>query len=334
MDSKEFLNLNNLRRFGVEIEINSFDMKNRPVARDELPEGIYYVGNLVKKNTRENVCIHKWSNDHNNNSWIIKPDASCGLEVCSPVLKGWNGLMQVCSVIDAFRNDYQIRVDDRCSFHVHAEIGDLTEELLASVISWWIKCEPVFLDSVPSSRKINQYCQFLGLMDFFETPFLLKNDVIIRKVGFCKYYTINTYHLLRKNRKTIEFRIMDGKCCVDPWMAKNWTRLLLHFIECAVSKGLPQNFSEGNRWSGYCWLDPIDVFEFLGFNSDDISPGLKQVREWFLTRLKKNVKNDFKGAIGNKARVFSQNQINQLCDKFLVDKEITNEEIYGSNFRV
>ena len=98
MDSKEYLCLNSLRRYGVEIEVNSFDGLPRPLGWEDgnLPEGIYYVGNLVKKITNERVLIHKWGNDHYNDSWVVKPDSSCGMEICTPVLKGWHGLMRTC----------------------------------------------------------------------------------------------------------------------------------------------------------------------------------------------------------------------------------------------
>jgi hypothetical protein len=106
MDSrKENLNLNYVRRFGVEIEINSFDMLNRPMEDGMLPAGIYYVGNLVQKTSQEKVLIHKWGNDHHNDVWIVKPDGSCGLEVCTPVMKGWNGVLRTCKVIDGFHKD-------------------------------------------------------------------------------------------------------------------------------------------------------------------------------------------------------------------------------------
>ena len=319
---KNTLDLDYLRRFGVEIEVNSFDMLNRPIGYEDgkLPEGIHYIGNLVQKTTNEKVLIHKWGNDHHNDVWIIKPDASCGMEICTPVLKGLNGINRTSSVVEALGNDSKISADARCSFHVHVDVSDLSDIQLASVITWWIKCEAVFMDSVPSARKKNQYCQFIGLTYIFENvedKFLL-TEYLFKSVGHCKYYSINTFHYMKKNRKTIEFRIMDNACCLNPDMAKNWIKLILHFVERAIIAEMPLEYMLNNRWSGYCWLDPIDVFEFLGFIPDqfELSTQAKEVRNWFLSRLKSNSKTDLIGILSNEGRKIAQEQINQLSNIF------------------
>jgi hypothetical protein len=340
MDSiKEYLNLNYLRRFGAEIEINAFDMRNRPIGYEDgiLPDGIYYVGNLVQKTTGDNVLIHKWGHDHNNDIWIVKPDASCGMEVCSPVSKGWQGIVRICKVIQAFYLDKKIIADDRCSFHLHVDVSDLDEFQIAKIVSWWIKCEPVFMDSVPSKRKNNQYCQFIGQTDIFEKieDSMPSPESLIKRLGGSKYYTLNTYHYCNKKRKTIEFRIMDNACCLDPWMAKNWMRLVLHFVEMSLKNSLPCDYEVGNKWSGYCWLDPIDVFDFLGFNSGELSLGLKQVRSWFLSRLVSQSKNTgLKGVMSDSGRLISHEQIDYLQSQIETQLEFNNEDLYSHNFRV
>lgn len=340
--AKVDLNLDYVRRFGVEIEINAFDGRDRPIGYGDglLPEGVYYIGNLVQKLSEDRVLIRKWGNDHNNNMWIIKPDGSCGIEVCTPVMKGWNGVVRTCKVIEGFSKDLKIEADARCSFHIHVDVSDLTELQVASIVSWWIKCEPVFLDSVPSRRKKNQYCQFLGEMDIFDNieSDMLEVDVLLNKVGFCKYYTINTFHYQNKKRKTIEFRIMDNACCLDPWMAKNWIRMVLHFVEQASSRGLPVPFESGNQWSGYCWLDPFDVFDFLGFSpgQSELSPGLQQVRSWFVGRLHSQSKNTgLCGVMSDKGRRIAQKQIDILYDSFDPQKiAISEDDLYSENFRI
>jgi hypothetical protein len=82
-----------------------------------------------------------------------------------------------------FTKTSKIQSDNRCSFHVHIDVSDLSEIKLASVISWWIKCEPVFLDSVPAKRKKNQYCQFLGEMDIFDDieDGLMSPELVVQK---------------------------------------------------------------------------------------------------------------------------------------------------------
>jgi len=339
--SKEYLSFNALRRFGVEIEINSFDMLNRPIGHEDgnLPEGIHYIGNLIRKITNERVVIRKWGNDHHNDCWIVKPDGSCGMEICTPVMKGWRGLMQTCQVVDGLAMDEKVSADDRCSLHMHVDVADLSEEQIADVITWWIKSEAVFMDSVPVKRKRNQYCQFLGQTDIFDDIEygLLTPQNLLKKVGYCKYFSVNAFHYHNKKRRTIEFRIMDNNCCLDAWSTKNWCRLILHFVEQAVKKGSPQNYEFGNKWSGYNWLDPIDVFEFLGLAPDQykLSPGMEQIRSWFLNRLFIHGRNTgLTGVMGDVGRKIAISQVDELILKIAIESTINKEAIYGDKFRV
>ena len=133
MDSfEDVLEFRHNRRFGVEIELNSFDkrdFRNNPLRRGELPQGIHYVGNLIADLLKEKVQINRWrvNASQNNNEWIVKTDASCGIEVCSPVSRGWHGLKRVCQVVDLFARDPRIEVGSNCAFHVHTEVKDLNE---------------------------------------------------------------------------------------------------------------------------------------------------------------------------------------------------------------
>ena len=312
------LNLNYLRRFGAEIEINAFDMRNRPAGHSEgrLPEGIHQVALTLGRKVNGGVRVHKWSYDHNNTEWVVKPDSSCGMEVCTPVLKGWLGVRELCSGIMALSEDPRVSADDRCSFHVHVDMSDLSEREVATVLTWWVKCEAVFMDSVPFSRKLNQYCQLLSQSEIFQSveDELYSHDTLIRRLGHCKYYSVNTYHYNSNRRKTVEFRIMDSECCLDPWMAKNWVRLLIHFVEMALRRGSPNEYSPGDPWTGYCWLDPREVFELLGFGGNfALSEGLREVRDWFVERLYMNVHDTPSvGAMSEAMRTVSESQITVL----------------------
>jgi hypothetical protein len=321
MQIKNALDLSSTIRFGAEIEINPFDLESSsisaiPYSQQNLPLGIYDVAFLVGSIVKDRVFVTKWGNNHNNNYWVVKPDSSCGMEICPPVLKGWLGIQKITEVIECLSLDKRIKSDKRCSFHVHFDVSSLKEEDLLSIISWWIKAEAVFMDSVPSYRKINQYCQLIaqsGVVNSVAEE--LNLSYFLEKLGVSKYYSLNTFHYYNKKRKTIEFRIMDNESCLDSIDAKNWIALMLHFLETAITRGLPQKFSPKDPFSGYCWLDPIDLFCFLGFLPDQfqLSPRLLEVRDWFVLRLLKNGKNNTcKGLFCADARKQSCKEIEKL----------------------
>jgi hypothetical protein len=284
------------RRFGVEIELNTLDGVVRKLDKDkgETPFGATEVAFIIRKTLNKPVEIHDWHSTHNNKNWIVKPDSSCGIEICSPILKGWRGLASLIKVIASFR-EAGMKADQRCSLHVHVNIADLDRDQLASVIAYFIKCEHVIFDSLPSHRKINRYCQFLGMSDLFYDNFKMDPDELISRVSGSKYYSLNAYHFynsggfnsLNNRKKTIEFRVAENEACLDPFFTKNWIRFLLHFVEVTKNLPLPHDYREGDPWSGLLWLNPKDVFKILKFD-EPMSDGLRQMKDWFIGRIMKN----------------------------------------------
>ena len=58
-----FIDFNQKRKFGIEIEFNSFDgrdFRKNPLDKGEMPLGIDYIADLVNKNTDRNVKIDKY----------------------------------------------------------------------------------------------------------------------------------------------------------------------------------------------------------------------------------------------------------------------------------
>lgn len=298
------------RRFGIELELNSFDGKNRPDPGQK-PQGIEHIGMVVARNSSEGVEIREWEHTQGNDVWVIKPDSSCGMEVCTPIYKGWQGLKKVIDVVDAFGKDNKIKVDDRCSVHVHVEVADLNPDQLGSVIAHWFKCEPVFMDSVPPHRKMNRYCQYMSFNNLVQVETKITAQDLIKKVGTVKYYSLNTNQMMRNNRRTVEFRIIEGGGCKDPYLIKNWIRLLIQFIEMAKNRPYPGEYKEGDQWSSFCLLDPEDVFKLMGFDPADheLSEGLKQTRNWFMARLQKNM-------TGEGFRAFAYEEFQRMLVKY------------------
>src|SRR5581483_10670413 len=94
------------RPIGVEIEINSFDGFSA-TPQNKSPAGIHYVANLIAETLGEYVEVRDWGSTHwyrTYGHWVLKPDNSCGIEVCSPVTQGWYGLRKICRIIEVFQN--------------------------------------------------------------------------------------------------------------------------------------------------------------------------------------------------------------------------------------
>lgn len=272
----ELLDIPKNRRFGVEIECNSFDGMNRSV--EKLPKGIAYIAKLVSQAVEEGVVIGKYDYYHNSNAWILKQDSSCGIEICTPVLKGKLGLEKIKLVILALYNSKKIEIDSRCSFHVHINIKDFKEEEVASVLAYWVKLEPFFFDIMPSNRKLNRYCQCIGLCDLLFANQFYSPEKLISILGAEKYTSINSFHYKKGERHTIEFRIAGNTFCLNPSFAENWVQLLLHFVEMARITPYPENLN---------WEDLDYLVKFMSFD-EGLSEDLLKVRNWFYNAMKKN----------------------------------------------
>jgi hypothetical protein len=312
--TKPKLSFQSERRYGVELEINAFDGKSRPDNQNKSPEGIDIVGIIVGKHSTDGVDIRGYEHTKDNNTWIIKPDSSCGMEICTPIYKGFGGIKRTCKVVHALHVNPKIQADQRCSVHLHIEVADLTEEQIAKVLGYWLKMESVFLDSMPDDRKCNKYCQPLCKQNLISHEEVLTPRELIRRMGSSKYFSLNCQLLSKGERKTIEFRTGEGAGCKDPWFVKNWVRLLLHFVEMTKDleplQPVSNPESPDNPWQGYLILDPKDCFKTLGFDgSFDLSPGLTETRNWFLARLLKNLKN-------HKARSYCKEEILSLAKEF------------------
>lgn len=316
------LNFSYCRPFGIEAELNAVDGVAE-TKRDAFPKGIHDVANLISSILDEYVEVRGYGNTHwykTLGHWVLKPDNSCGIEVCSPVSKGWVGLRNIVRVIEAF-STYDVSADNRCSFHVHIGTADLSTKQIANVLRWWIKCEPVFFDSVPSIRKNSKFCQFFGLLAWEMSA--VSDQELIDTFGFDKYLSANAYHLASGDLDTLEFRLGEHELCKNVFFVKNWIRLLIHFFE--VAKDIePDNLG---------WLDLEDVINFLGFNGD-LTAGMKQIRNWFLARVYYNHQSAIDEFFKH-MRIITSIQVNELINKFDIDPEeamqpiLLNEALYG-----
>lgn len=257
-------------RFGVEIEINALDGRDfvlNPLVAGEKPAGITEISRIISDSGKR--CeVQDWGYNHGASSWVCKPDSSCGIEICSPVMES-TGLQELSSVLKNLRDSGLFCADKRCSLHVHLELSTMEcDDDVGAVLAWWLKCEHVFLDSVPQDRKNNKYCRPVGLTDLFDPDEVVCAKTLFKKLSF-KHLSVNTFHVSARRRPSIEFRIAEGGC--DPEFATMWVRTLLGFARSAQATGLPRD---------YKWASPKQVLDFLKLDSE--------VMNWFLKRLSKN----------------------------------------------
>ena len=312
------------RRFGAEIEVNTLDGSTSRPRTDigEIPMGSDLLAQSIYDATKDNVAICHWDYYHNIDKWIIKHDTSCGMEINSPILKGWRGLKNLMRVSECVSRA-GLTADKRCSLHIHINMSDLTREELTSVIAYYIKCEHVIFDSFPGHRKNSRYCQLLGMTDLFSHDYSLRDpEELLMAISGTKYYSMNAYHFMKgggftdvnSRRKSIEFRIAENRGCVDPYFVKNWVRFLIHFFDITRDLPIPSEYREGDRWSGLLWLEVSDVMKLLKFDNPHLlSDGLRQVRSWFVNRIKENVFCDGMPGIWSKSgRLKSWSEINDI----------------------
>jgi hypothetical protein len=255
------------RRFGVELEYNAFDGESRSKSVNGLPEGIYDIANYLAKGIGKTVEVNKWSYTNNNSKWVLKPDSSCGIEVCSPPLRSAGGCNQLREAIQQINTCEKVNADERCSMHVHIEIEDLNLSELAYLIEKWVNFEPFFFLLTNDLRWLNQYCVPLGFAHQFASNEPLSLQTIIDKLAEYKYYVINLYHYVKNRKKTIEFRCMGNEGCLNSDDAINWIKLLICFVDrCKNNKQLsPLNFEYKSVSEA---LNFLQLHKF--FNDDEV----------------------------------------------------------------
>lgn len=271
------------RRIGFELEYNSFDKLSKSVDLNNLPNGIYYFGQKISDCLKQNVEVSKWQSTNNNSSWVIKPDASCGLEVCSPPGNYKVVFPQLTEVIKGFSEDPLIQSDARCSLHAHVEIADFEESQLLNLIENWISFEHFFFFLTDKSRWFNRYCKPLGFYYGFDHKKVLNLKRCIEILSNNKYFAINFYHYSTGGRKTVEFRIVSSEACMDFDEAINWGKLILCFVDRCKDKKRDLNLI-----TDFSYKDLDMVYEFLDldnyFDTDE-------VKHWIISKLSFLVQN-------------------------------------------
>lgn len=258
----------------MEIELDSTDGRDfseRPLAPGEMPAGLERAAGIVSDLGLE-VQTHGWKHNHNNSVWICKPDSSCGMELCSPVLDE-SRVGELCSVLDALAADSVLTAGPNCSLHVHVDVSPFIRDVpessdaLCSILAWWVKCEPFMLDSVPERRRNSRFCRCIGFTDLFDHEEKIVPCLIVGKLKD-KYLSLNTHHLVGRKRSSIEFRILEGT--KDSLLVSSWVAFISNFMERSISLGTPQD---------YTWLTEDQFVDFVAS---------RRHMDWIASRIRKN----------------------------------------------
>ena len=203
--------------FGVEIEIlNTIDRSAIATALEA--EGISAASEFYNHRTTT------W--------WKVITDASCGLEVVSPILSGEQGLNELHKVCEVLTR-IGCKVDKSCGIHVHIGADALGVSKVKSVIKRWLTNEAQNLDSIqPQSRRgtNNSYCQPLAntiRTHLIDNCFTIEDLADIQSTRYSKL-NLQSY----RTHRTIEFRHHSGS--TDSEKITNWVKFLLDFCLTAT----------------------------------------------------------------------------------------------------
>ncbi|MFW5794336.1 MAG: amidoligase family protein [Bacillota bacterium] len=265
---------NKKRMFGIEFEFSS----TGDSAKNSIKSIIMDV--LNKEKSSHSVEIRGWEHTVNNhNIWVCKPDSSCGLEVCTPPLKGPNDLKLVGKVVDALKAN-NIPFNNNCGLHVHLDLSDFSEDQMYNLLMYWVKIEHNILYAHPEHRRNNnRYCE--------AAINKVKNWVANKK-----YTGKDLYQYLRRHRgainpcywdrrSTMEFRM--GEMTLDSESVKNRVRFFILFADTCKLLVAPDNLN---------LFSPLQMYQMLGLYNDPedfiqkkFSPAMNSMRHWLLDRM-------------------------------------------------
>ena len=217
---------NQERTYGVEIEI---ERTANTVSDRQLVANIEQ--EFVNANSPASIRFERYNHhDNRNDRWKIVPDGSLhnGIEIVSPILKGYSGKAQIEAVLTGIRNS-GFEVNFRTGLHVHHDARNLTGYQIGAIIGTYTAFQDVIDYAVSPSRRdvsrsngnVSNYCgNFSRQMSKFNrnnsTLKSLKNvtasqakwTALANEFGSGRYVNVNFTSI--SNHGTLEFRQHQG----------------------------------------------------------------------------------------------------------------------------
>ena len=174
-----------------------------------------------------NVSGQEWKGDgdRDDNYWVVKTDASAGVEVVSKILRTYRDLEEVVTAADALIKA-GFTCADECGFHVHIGVEDLNAAEREHFTRFFVHFEDAFFDLAPT-RRGNNYTKPLKMQ-------ILKD--LRHGKGWAawtcqpeRYYWMNGKAWAA--HRTMEFRLMTGS--LNFKHIQGWMCTLLYIYQLA-----------------------------------------------------------------------------------------------------
>ena len=216
-------NLNDLRRYGVELELVS------DLTMDQMINKIY---------NRTGVRVARATYSDKTNRWRMKPDCSVrgrnGMELVTPILHGeadMDTLKSVVAVLEEFGE-----VNRSCGMHVHVDITGAEATPLKKLMKFFAKYEKAIGNLISESRRgsRNHYCadHFYGY-EYLNAEFeALNGKTVSQLLSRSKFAGRNKWNFMNYSRHgSVENRAHQGT--LNQNKVEHWVRLTQSIVEVA-----------------------------------------------------------------------------------------------------
>lgn len=289
------------RRFGVELELSNNKSKSQIGYHLQDFESLQ----PNKRPIKVTLGSTGWADTHSNNYWHVKYDSTCG-----PLGKGEDSGWEIASYIGCGNDDINrisraawylksvgCETNKNCGLHIHVESKDFDAYMMGVLLARWIKVEDALIKICDRSRWKNDYSQPLrarvDYMGIVYSPIMprsfwssiqprnlekhnnLEKRYVLNTVGFATGLLHGQYE-----KNTIELRLPE--CILEEAHVRNWTSLILNFVEAASKKCLiPEN------------LEPCksieEVLIYLGLSEEEnfcfLDDNLLNLKAWVLRKI-------------------------------------------------
>jgi hypothetical protein len=154
---------------------------------------------------------------------------------------------------------------ERCSVHVHINVGDISEEHLRTMLAVYASHERALFDWIGDNRKHNIFC-----VPWYETNLSTGVSQDMQTLAnisraWMKYTALNLLPIWRQN--TIEFRHMGGTCNIERILT--WMRLIAAMYTYSKNTPLKTFINTLNEVSFHSQYAPF-TYTVFGKEADEL----------------------------------------------------------------